>query len=151
MSCHYIGEGMNYVVVTCLDAYDKKQMSFEAARNIIRACQEATGFCDGNWYEAITCCGDNRCGGCLKKLPEGAPLYVVYNLSSAKEGKLLVRQKVYDYLSNHTAYNHLCTDCFMHFMTEALGSKELALKAKDILEAFPLDSWHTKKPTMPRK
>lgn len=75
MSCHDIGRGLNSVVTTVLELYDKNQIAMGAAREIIAACRRGVYYCDGNEEEAVFVMSRCRCGKCLRVVEKGKPLY----------------------------------------------------------------------------
>lgn len=70
MSCHNIGRGVNTIVKSVLELYDKKEISFKAAKKLIIKSRDAVNWCDGNYNEALECmeASENiRCSCCLEK------------------------------------------------------------------------------------
>lgn len=78
MSCHSIGHGINTITHKLSELYDENKLSQEDFKELLKICQKAVRFCDGNPYEAVDCiigedcmaCRDIepiiRCGSCLK-------------------------------------------------------------------------------------
>lgn len=67
MSCHNIGHGMNDVAKEILQCYDAGKMDRETAKQLVIACRESVGFCDGNFDEAVMVFQEqSRCSCCLK-------------------------------------------------------------------------------------
>lgn len=73
MSCHSIGHGVNTIVECILELYDKKELSFKVAKELIIKSRNAINWCDGNYYEALECMESEigiRCGCCLEEKKE---------------------------------------------------------------------------------
>ena len=54
------------VATGILHYYDKGEISFEVAKDLLKIARNGVGFCAGNYSEAVACL-DDRCGHCLAK------------------------------------------------------------------------------------
>ena len=125
MSCHDIGRGMNSVVKVVIDLFDEGKMEVSTAREIIVACRNGVNWCDGNEDEAIVCIRRCRCGKCLKKVPKGAYLFSVWDVSNDVPN----RYRILDGGETKIASDGLCESCFdevinTHCKDESAGKRE---------------------------
>ncbi|WP_304425972.1 hypothetical protein [uncultured Adlercreutzia sp.] len=116
MSCHNIGEGLNTVVKVIIDLYDKKEIGYPAAKQLIYTCRKAVNWCDGNEYEAVACIYETRCGNCLKPVEEVGELECYWFDDRAKgpDGWNLQRK-----IGQLVAHGYLCKQCMDEIIAEA--------------------------------
>lgn len=132
MSCHDIGRGLNSVAMVVIDLYDHGEITIDAARKLLHQCCKGVHWCDGNEYEAVACCRENRCGYCLKKLETGTPIFNLYDVIGYMytwEERQDKARIVEDYVDEKTGYTFLCEHCLVKLLTEACGDKAKVLNA----------------------
>lgn len=134
MSCHDIGRGLNTVSMVVIDLYDHGEISVEAARKLLHQCRKGVHWCDGNEYEAVACCYENRCGYCLKKLEPGTPLldlfsvirflYDLQDIAEYNKSRIII-----DCVEKKAGYDFFCEDCLARLLMDAGIDKEKVLCA----------------------
>lgn len=142
MSCHNIGHALNDVVLVILDKYSQGKISTETARELIQACYASVGWCDGNYYEAVDCCRENRCGRCLQKLSPGDKLYDLGDaiMLAGKHSLLKTyaplqkavdkRSKAFEMAESMAAYPNVCENCLNSILDAITGSRD---KSKELI------------------
>ncbi|MBR4495790.1 MAG: hypothetical protein IKP12_01485 [Acholeplasmatales bacterium] len=120
MSCHSIGHGINTITHKLSELYDENKLSQEDFKELLKICQKAVWFCDGNPPEAIYCvigkdCMANRdidpvirCGSCLKIMENED---AIENLFDAYNEKPDVKKQY-----GHPYYS--CIDCYNKYLKQ---------------------------------
>ena len=117
MSCHNIGRGMNDVAKEILQCFDAGKMDRETAKQLVTACRESVGCCDGNPDEAVMVFQEQgRCSRCFKT---NCSARRIWNWDS-KLGK--EAQKRIDAVAKEEAYHAemlsdvVCPDCLIELL-----------------------------------
>lgn len=155
MSCHNIGHALNDVVLVILDKYSQGKINIETARELIQACYAAVGWCDGNYYEAVDCCRENRCGRCLQKLSPGNKLYDLGDaIMLADRNSLLKtyaplqkavykRSRAFEIAESLAAYPNVCEKCLNDILDAITGSRDKSKELRTLVEStLPEIAWH---------
>lgn len=138
MSCHDVGRALDSVAEVIMKSYDRGEISKEMTRKLLMACRKGVYWCDGNELEAVACVENHYCGACLKKMHTGEPLYSVWDISFALDGKYHFREMDGEEL----VADRLCTDCFDKILSEKSGDPELGPKERNrIQEKCSEDDW----------
>lgn len=120
MSCHSIGHGINSITHKLSELYDNNKIALEDFKDLLKICQRAVCFCDGNSYEAIDCIiGEDsmanrdiepiiRCGSCMKPMNDE---YAVRNYHNVYFEKTEVKEQY-----AHPYYS--CMDCYNKYLKQ---------------------------------
>lgn len=123
MSCHNIGRALNFVEMKIVELYESGCFDREALRELLVACRDAVGYCDGNIDEATEYFDSFYCGRCLTKRSHGEPLYTIWN---TRLGWRPI-QKCFDEKPAAVVGMSMCEPCFNQMMLD-LGLSEAEIE-----------------------
>ena len=143
MSCHNIGQGVDFIIEKVLDMYDHGKISKEATWEMLNTFPNAVNYCDGNIDEALDTMTYTHCCGCLKKYSEeeNAVLFndvdaiLKRNTDAIYNGEAIYSWTCFwweDIIKKYKLIDgySFCLDCFIKYFFETLtdSCKEKILK-----------------------